>query len=54
MTFMNFAILGSAVAIGLADLAASIPEPSNILMLTLGVAGLVAGHMAASKKRNKL
>ncbi len=30
-----------------------IPEPSNIIMLALGVAGLVAGRFAASSKRAK-
>ncbi|WP_229954293.1 PEP-CTERM sorting domain-containing protein [Parasphingorhabdus litoris] len=31
-----------------------IPEPSNVMMLALGVAGLVAGRFAARKKRKKL
>ncbi|MEP3226782.1 MAG: hypothetical protein ABJO01_12465 [Parasphingorhabdus sp.] len=32
----------------------SIPEPSNVIMLALGVAGLVAGRLVARKKKNKL
>ncbi len=30
-----------------------VPEPSNMLMLALGVAGLVAGRFAARRKRKK-
>ncbi len=30
-----------------------VPEPSNMLMLALGVAGLVAGRFAARRKRDK-
>lgn len=28
-------------------------EPSNLLLLALGLGGLVAGRLAGSKKRNK-
>ncbi|MEO9468484.1 PEP-CTERM sorting domain-containing protein [Parasphingorhabdus sp.] len=30
-----------------------IPEPSNLVMLALGIAGLVAGRYAAKKHRGK-
>lgn len=44
---------GRASSGGSSSTGTPIPEPSNIIMLALGVAGLVAGRFAARSKRAK-
>jgi len=48
------AALGTGLALsspGLAQAAAAIPEPTDLTLLSLGVAGLIVGRYAARRRR---